>query len=200
MKKFYAKTALYLYPCIDKVNEQIDELLEKRALASMNDFSPCITQCEKMVELGVQNANLLELKERIARALSGLSAEETALLEFKYFHSRKKEDMPDGDVASRTYFRRQQRVAEKFAELLEGEGITDEIFERDYLSVEFIRELYRRVKLREEASRKKDDKERKDKLSFMRKSKSEYRSKRVGASGNGRAEEGFRVRAKPSVS
>ena len=91
-------------------------------------------------------------------------------------------------------------MAEKFAELLEGEGITDEIFERDYLSVEFIRELYRRVKLREEASRKKDDKERKDKLSFMRKSKSEYRSKRVGASGNGRAEEGFRASAKPSVS
>ncbi len=34
MNKLYAKTVLYLYPCIDKVTEQIDELLLKKALSS----------------------------------------------------------------------------------------------------------------------------------------------------------------------
>ena len=80
MKKFYAKTVLYLFPCIDKVNEQIDELLEKRALSSMTDFSPCLSQCEKMVNLGVQNANLLVLKGCVSEALKKLSEEELALL------------------------------------------------------------------------------------------------------------------------
>lgn len=174
MKKFYAKTALYLYPCIDKVNEQIDELLEKKALASMNDFSPCLTQCEKMVELGVQNAKLIDLKQRIAQALGGLSEEETALLEFKYFHCRKKEDMPSQDVASRTYFRRQQRVAEKFAMLLEEEGITDEVFEREYLCIEFIRELFRRVKLKEDAAKKKYEAICRNKISFAVKPKTDF--------------------------
>ncbi len=168
MEKLYAKTALYLYPCIDKVNEQIDELLEKRALSSMSDFSPCITQCEKMVELGVQNAKLLEMKDCMTRALRRLSADETALIEFKYFRSRKREDMPSGDVVSRTYFRRQRRVAEKLARVLEGEGITDEVFERDYLAIEFIRELYRRVKLREETAVKKENAKRRETLAFVK--------------------------------
>lgn len=177
MKKFYAKTVLYLFPCIDKVNEQIDELLEKRALSSMTDFSPCLSQCEKMVNLGVQNANLLVLKGCVSEVLKKLSEEELALLEFKYFHLRTKEAMPEGDVSSRRYFRKQQRVADKFARLMEEAGITDEVFERDYLSVEFIKELCARVKLREETAKRTPAPERKGKRVYEISLKKERRVK-----------------------
>lgn len=177
MKKFYAKTVLYLYPCIDKVNEQIDDLLEKRALSSMTDFSPCLSQCEKMVNLGVQNANLLVLKSRVLNVLKKLSEEEISLLEFKYFHLRKKEEMPDGDVSSRRYFRRQQRIVDKFSRLIEEEGITDEVFEKDYLSVEFIRELCERVKLREETAKRTPAPERKGKIPYTLNISKERRTK-----------------------
>ena len=90
MNKLYAKTVLYLYPCIDKVTEQIDELLLKKALSSGSDFSPCISQCEKMVELGVHNARLIELKAEVKKILCDFTEEENAIFGYRYFHEKKK--------------------------------------------------------------------------------------------------------------
>ena len=51
MNVYYAKTVLYAYANVDAVVEQIDELVEKKALSSMRDFSPCEEQCEKSYAL-----------------------------------------------------------------------------------------------------------------------------------------------------
>ena len=155
MNKLYAKTVLYLYPCIDKVTEQIDDLLLKKALSSRNDFSPCLTQCEKMAELGAQNARLLELKRKVRTILKGFNEEERAILGYRYFR-RGKSGVGYIDSYSRTYFRKQTRALAKFAEAAEEKDITDEKFEKEYLSVDFIRELYRRVKISEDNRKKKE--------------------------------------------
>ena len=156
MNKLYAKTVLYLYPCIDKVTEQIDELLLKKALSSGSDFSPCISQCEKMVELGVHNARLIELKAEVKKILGDFTEEENAFFGYRYFHETKKGAESYVDSYSRTYFRKQERALYKFAEAMEEKGFTDERFEEEYLAVDFIRELYRRVKIREENMRRRE--------------------------------------------
>ena len=38
MKSLYAKVVLYFYPCADSLAEQIDDLVEKKAFASIRDF------------------------------------------------------------------------------------------------------------------------------------------------------------------
>lgn len=154
MNNLYAKTVLYLYPCIDKVNEQIDELLYKKALSSKDDFSPCIVLCEKMAELGVQNARLLMLKAEVAGILGDFTREERAIFGYRYFHEKGAGAEGFVDSYSRTYFRKQERALNKFADALEERGFTDERFESEYLAVDFIRELYRRVKIREERARR----------------------------------------------
>ena len=67
MNKFYTKTALYAYPNIDAVIEQIDELVERKALCSMSDYSPCEEIAEKIVSFTRQKIALMELKEFIGK-------------------------------------------------------------------------------------------------------------------------------------
>ena len=63
MKPSYTRTILYAYANIDAVKNQIDDFVERKALMSMSDFSPCIEQCEKMLEYTAQKVALIELKE-----------------------------------------------------------------------------------------------------------------------------------------
>jgi len=69
MNVLYAKSVLYAYPCLDKICEQIDELVEKRLISSMYDFSPAEEQCIKIVNYGFQKQTLLELKQAVIREL-----------------------------------------------------------------------------------------------------------------------------------
>ena len=48
MNVIFAKTALYAYTNLEAVADQIDELVEKKALSSISDYSPAIEQCHKM--------------------------------------------------------------------------------------------------------------------------------------------------------
>ena len=54
------------------------------------------------------------------------------------------------DAAGRNYFRKQIRLLEKFCFALARQGIDEESFRRDYLPMEFIRDLVRRIRRSEE--------------------------------------------------
>ena len=151
MNIYYAKTLLYAYRNLTAVADQIDELVEKRALSSMRDFSPALSQCEKIVDLTFQKDVLFALKLTIEEVFSKFSAED-----MKYFHYKYMKDMPksyyDGfDATTRRYFRKQIRLAKKFAERLENKGVTDYWFENNCLEIEFFKELLKRVIERERA-------------------------------------------------
>lgn len=150
MKLNYAKTILYAYKNIDAVINQLDELVLKKAIASMCDLSPCETQCEKILGLTAQKDLLIDLKITVENTLKKFSDEEIDFLDYKYFKFKNKEYYVNFDFTSRAYFRKQIRVADKFAKKIEKAGITDEYFESKYLAIEFFRELYKRVVEREE--------------------------------------------------
>lgn len=147
MNIYYAKTTLYAYPVIEGVIEQIDDIIEKRALGSMTDFSPAEEQCEKILTLISQKDSLIKLKLILDEILDKFSPDEIDCLDYKYFryHFHDKSYYENFDYLSRAYFRKQIKVAEKFAKRLENKGITDEVFKREFLSTDFFLELLKRV-------------------------------------------------------
>ncbi|MBO4594567.1 MAG: hypothetical protein J5697_02565, partial [Clostridia bacterium] len=62
MEILYAKTVLYGYPVLENLIERIDESVEKRALESIRDYSPCYSQCEKILDLINTKTLLIDLK------------------------------------------------------------------------------------------------------------------------------------------
>lgn len=145
----YAKTILYAYRNLDAIMRQLDELVVKKALSSMNDLSPCETQCEKILSLTSQKDILIDLKIKVGGVVEKFSDEEKDFLDYKYFKAKPKEYYANFDFSSRAYFRKQIRVADKFARKIEKAGITDEYFKSECLSIEFFRELLKRVIERE---------------------------------------------------
>jgi hypothetical protein len=162
MNLYYAKTALYAYANIDAVVEQIDELVEKKALFSMNDLSPCEQIAEKILDYTAQKVTLIELKNFTEEALKSFSQDQLDCLDYKYFKRNPKEYYDGFDFSSRNYFRKQIRLAKKFSEKLERVGASDEWFKSDCLKVDFLRELLKRVYEHEKKSCKNKPKAKKE--------------------------------------
>ena len=154
MNLYYAKTVLYAYPNIEAVMEQIDELVERRALLSMNDFTPCIDQCEKILDFTAQKDTLINLKLMVEKVMEKLTENQIDCLEYKYFKRKSKEYFKDFDFTSRCYFRRQITLINKLKIAFDRVGLTDEWFEENCLRMDFFSELLRRVKIYEEQSKK----------------------------------------------
>ena len=153
MNLIYTKTALYAYANLQEVMAQIDDLVERKALLSMSDFSPCIEQCEKIVDLIWQKDTLIELKAFCDRVLSKLTPYDLDCLDYKYFKKKPKEYYVDFDAESRNYFRKQTRLVNLIAKSFDKMGLTDDWFENNALKVNFMIELLRRVKIHEEKSK-----------------------------------------------
>ena len=145
MNVYYTKTALYAYPNIMAIADQIDELVERRAILSMNDYSPAIEQCEKVIDLTSQKDALFALRLYLDKALSGLSDYDMDCLEYKYFKRKGKEYFVGFDFESRNYFRKQVRLVKKISNKLEKAGANDKWFEEFCMSMDFFKELFKRV-------------------------------------------------------
>ena len=154
MKTLYAKTLLFAYPAITGIIEQIDGLVERKALSSMHDFSSCLSQCEIILELTEQKKVYLKLSLQLKEVLSKFTNEELDLLDYKFFKQKPKNYFVNIDTQSRGYFRKQVRLAKKFADELEKVGVTDDWYENKCLSINFFKELLKRVKESEVTSKK----------------------------------------------
>ena len=154
MNLYYTKTVLYAYANIEEVKEQIDDFVERKALSSISDYSPCIEQCEKILNFTAQKISLIELKEMVKKALSKLTEFELDCLDYKYFKQKPKKYYIGFDYESRNYFRRQVLLAKKVSTLFERVGLTDKWFEKNCLNTSFFVELLKRVELYEKQSRK----------------------------------------------
>ena len=163
MNIIYAKTILQIYGVANSVIEQLDELAERKALASMVDFSPCLEQCYKILEFTRQKDLLLRIKELVSKILCKLTNYDLDCLDYKYFKKKPKSYYKDFDFTSRKYFRTQVSLIEKVAKSLEKVGFNDSWFEQECLSVELFKEMFRRVKEKEQLSKKNKSKKEKQK-------------------------------------
>lgn len=154
MNVLYGKVALYSYVHLNALAEQIDEVVEKKAFSSSMNFTPAINQYQDIINLTYQKQIVFALGLCIKDALKGFTEKELVYLDYKYFKRRNAEDYAGLDCSSRGYFRLQIRLAEKFAKALERAGYSDERFETECLSVDFFREMLKRVKEKENLNRK----------------------------------------------
>ncbi len=154
MNVIYAKTILYAYSGIEKTIEQIDELVAKRALASFSDFTPCLAQCEKIIDLTYQKDTLAVLKRTVDVVLKKFDVEELKYFDYKYFKKKPRAFYKDFDASGRAYFRKQIKLANLFAERLERLSVDDQWFEEYCLKTDFFKSLFSRVKEMEEKSKK----------------------------------------------
>lgn len=152
MNLLFAKSILYSYSNMGDVCEQIDELVVKRALSSIADTSPALDQYERIINFTEQKKVIIKLYLIVTDILKKLSKDELDLLDYKYFKKRDKSYYNGFDNSSRTYFRRQIKIAKKFSELLEKRGVNDKFFITKCLPINFYKELLIRVKEKEELS------------------------------------------------
>jgi len=151
MNTRYTKVALYAFKHLIKLTEQINELVEKKALSSISDVSPAIRQYEKITEFTYQKKVILSLYVNVNSALKKLSGKELEYLDYKYFRTSKSVKSYSINPASRNYFRVQIRLLKKVSQILERGGYTDERFKKECLQIEFFREMLKRVTEKEKA-------------------------------------------------
>ena len=154
MDKLYVKCVLYAYPNIESIKSQIDDLMEKRAYSSMMDVSPAEQQCVKMVGYIFQKDILNELKDLVEGALKNFTPYQLDCFDYKYFKLKDREYYQGFDAKSRGYFRTQNKLVELFSQRAEKVGLNDQWFVENCLQLDFFKELLKRVKERENATKK----------------------------------------------
>ena len=154
MKVIYTKAVLYAYTSIEAVKREIDDFVERRALASMNDYSPCDEQCEIIIEHMVQKVILTQLKSKIKAVLASLTKEELELLDYKYLKIRKKECFENIDTSKRSYYRKQLNLIKKVSRRCDKVLLTDEWFEKNCLKINAIKWMVKRVERKEEGEKR----------------------------------------------
>lgn len=138
----YAKVILLAYPYIDKAVLQIDKQIEKRCSLSFFSTEPCEVSVEKISTLISDKRHLLFLKEEVDKVLSRLSDTERILIGYKYFNNRPIEGF---DYKSRSYFRRQNKLLDKFTKMLETINLDENIFIKEYSKIPYLKSIQIRI-------------------------------------------------------
>ena len=105
LNTLYTKVLLYTYPNISSLIDQIDELVEKKAISSMDSTLPCIEICNSVINLIKEKDLYLKLMVVLEDVLKTLSEEEMLCVEYKYFLEKDKFKHIDFDYTSKQYFR-----------------------------------------------------------------------------------------------
>lgn len=154
MNVYYAKCVLYSYPHIQSIIDQIDDIVFRRAITSRCDYSPCVEIAERIIKYTLQKDSFMRLKIVADNVLEKFTREELDYFDYKYFKQKPREYFIGMDMDSRTYYRRQKRLVEKFADRLEKRGATDKWFDQTCMSIDYFKDMYRRVIEHEKKSMK----------------------------------------------
>lgn len=130
---------MYAYPLLKTVEQDYDGYIYNKALLSYKNeaMDAAMTIAERIEE----KRSLIWLRERVERTLKKLSQTETEMIAFRYFGKKRTAEADAG--SERNYFRRQKRLSEKVGAMLEGAGVTKEVFERAFAKLDIFQSIYR---------------------------------------------------------
>lgn len=138
--KDYQKVLLYAYPKLGRMAEDIGQIVQAKARASVMGREPALSCAEKLIGYNFLREQLLFVQGELDGVLAKLTREERFLLEYKYFR-RKRELAAYADLrlscSERTYFRRQQRLARTVNAEFVRRGLTEEWFFEAFSGVSF---------------------------------------------------------------
>ncbi len=148
---FYEKTLLYLYPDFKRLTEAIDKKFTKYIAGARVDTSPAIEQCQKLIALTTAKKAIIEVGGILKETIEKFSPTDKNYLQYKYFG---KKDLLDETVfKSKSYFRRQKVLADKIRHALSRAGFSETRFIKELLPITFVKEIHRRVELKEHAEK-----------------------------------------------
>lgn len=135
----YEKVLLRGYAIVEKVIAGIDDLVERRALASFWSRESCESIAEKILALTETKGELLILRENLGKALRALCKEDLELIAFRYWKIVPKRE--GFEHVSRNYFRKQKRALRRFSDELIKRDMTPDWFDEYCMRFGFIRSI-----------------------------------------------------------
>lgn len=139
--KAYQKVMLLLYPKLERMAEDIRKIVNALA-CSCGGFEAAEQSVERVIGYLYARNCFLTMKAELDEVIAQLGREERYLLEYKYFRRRRvlAGEFADlcMDCSERTYFRRQNRLADKFNALLLRRGLSEEWFRDTFADVPYI--------------------------------------------------------------
>ena len=139
--KAYVKTMLYVYPVLGEMEKEYQKHIENKAVLSYRAQGSVESQVEYIAQEIENKRNLLWLQSCIEKALQQLSESERTLIAVRYFGKTravkkaivakaKRQAVQKHGMSESTYFRLQNRLLCKIAELLGGMGLDKKTFDK----------------------------------------------------------------------
>ena len=144
----YAKTLLYLYPHLSKIAQAMEESMCVQARLSYRTSVGVEKLAERLLDEGEKITLLLRCERNIGLILEKFTQEELFVLECGFFRRKRYLQAHIGRVSigsCRTFFRRQNRVTEKFLGELKMRKMDKPWFEKNFLSIDWVRNVYKKV-------------------------------------------------------
>ncbi len=147
--KAYQKLMLLLYPKLGRMAEDIKKMIESLAgVCGGNETAEQSVQ--KILDYMYVRDCFIVLKAELDEVFVKLEREERYLLEYKYFRRKKvlSEEFADMQMncSERTYFRRQNRLAEKINSLLMQSGLSEAWFNKTFSCVPYVMAALEKVR------------------------------------------------------
>lgn len=142
---------LYAYPILQTVEEDYKAHIQNKAILSYKSDKPAEVLMEYIAGEIEEKRKLEWLKDCIQRALEKLSNVEQLLVAVKYFGKNHPKKQPLAQWhenekyfvwSERKYFRMQNRIIGKISGLLRIEGLTEELFKKEYETMDIFHKIH----------------------------------------------------------
>ena len=149
----YAKVVLYAYPLLKTVEKDYAEHIRNRAILSYESNTTAQRLAEYLAGELICQKNLSWLKSTVKEVVDKLSAEERELLSIRYFGKTFRarnflKPIAEGGEkgwSARKYFRKQARLSDKVGAMLRAAGITNELYQREFMNMDIFRKIHQFV-------------------------------------------------------
>jgi hypothetical protein len=156
---YFEKVLLYSYPHLTNIIGDMDKLVCQKAYCSFSNNVSCLDLSEKIIRIIDKKDRLIDLKLKLDEIFKNFSVEEMLLLEQKFFKRKavlkKLIEKFTIKYSLRTYFRKQNRLLEKFSKSLNKNGMNEKWFLDKYGDIDWFKCLYSRLKYDEKIKQKK---------------------------------------------
>ena len=143
----YLKAVLYAYPLLETVEQDYDIHIKNKAVLSYRNDKSAEELAVYIAEEIIRRERFAWLKKTVAKILDTLSEKERSLLELRYFGKRRKrtsntlQGQSECVLSESSYFRAQNRLAEKVGAMLVRAGFTKEVYENDFADTEIFQRV-----------------------------------------------------------
>ena len=141
---------LYAYPLLKTVGKDYADHIQNKAVLSYDSAWDTERLTEYLAEEIFRKNRLEWLRSIVEEVLEELTDFEKDLVAIRYFGKKHllqtlRENAEGKRWNERAYFRRQQRLAEKLSGMLHKKGITEEVFLRDFATLDIFEKIRRFV-------------------------------------------------------